>query len=134
MSLRGCSMWGRPIEFPDSHSDCVLWLGYAHTKEVLKGCQVNTCQSNSSTQGWLLCLTAPRRLSRLVSVPSVSYGKNYLCPSPEARDLISFGCRDRDAMSTNASDAGAWSEALTEETNNPQPHWTQSSLTSSQRL
>ncbi|ROL52830.1 hypothetical protein DPX16_8393 [Anabarilius grahami] len=50
--------------------------------------------------------------------------KNSLCPSPEARDLISFGCGDRDAMSTNASDAGAWSEALTEETNNPQPLWT----------
>lgn len=77
-------MWGGPTEFPDSHSDCVLWLGYAHTEVVLKGCQVMTCQSSSTTQGWLLCLTVPRRLSLLVSVPSVSYTKDSLCPSPEA--------------------------------------------------
>ncbi len=46
--------------------------------------------------------------------PLLIYVEESSRPPTEAREMVSFGCEEDDAMSTNASDPDAWSEVPSE--------------------
>lgn len=65
---------------------------------------------------------------------SISYSEENCRPSPEAQNLVSFGSMEDDAMSTNASDRGAWSEAALDENASPMTPVDEEQPQNSQRI